>query len=57
MSAIVLEDFVKPCMTGKLSERATNIIMRAVVLIFGFICVGLVFIVEKLGTVLQVGKK
>lgn len=54
MSAIVLEDFVRPFVKGKLSERATNIIMRAVVLIFGVICVVLVFIVEKLGTVLQV---
>lgn len=54
MSAIVLEDFVKPFVKGKLSERATNIIMRAVVLIFGVICVVLVFIVERLGTVLQV---
>lgn len=54
MSAIVLEDFVKPFKSGELSERATNIIMRGVVLIFGVVCVLLVFVVERLGTVLQV---
>lgn len=54
MSAIVLEDFVKPVISKKLSNRETEIIMKSVVLIFGVVCVALVFVVEKLGTVLQV---
>ncbi|XP_055539157.1 sodium-coupled monocarboxylate transporter 1 isoform X3 [Wyeomyia smithii] len=53
MSAVVLEDFFKPFTNRPLSERATAIIMRAVVGVFGTICVGLVLVVEKLGAVLQ----
>lgn len=54
MSTVVLEDFVKPFRSSKLSERETNTIMRAVVLIFGILCVTLIFVVEKSDTVLQV---
>lgn len=53
MSAVVLEDLFKTFSKKPLSERLTAFIMRAVVVIVGFICVALVFIVEKLGTVLQ----
>jgi Na+/proline symporter len=53
LSAIVLEDFVKPFTEGQLSDRSTNYVMRGSVFIFGFIAVAMVFIVEKMGTVLQ----
>uniref|UniRef100_A0A182K1U7 Sodium/solute symporter n=1 Tax=Anopheles christyi TaxID=43041 RepID=A0A182K1U7_9DIPT len=53
MSAVVLEDFFKPFSNRPLSEKQTSIIMRAVVAIFGAICVVLVLVVEKLGSVLQ----
>lgn len=53
MSAVVLQDFVKSFIKKPLTERQTAITMRAAVVIFGFICVSLVFVVEKLGTVLQ----
>lgn len=53
MSAVVLEDFVKTFVKKPLTERQTGYIMRFVVVIFGAICVGLVFVVEKLGAVLQ----
>ncbi|XP_062555214.1 sodium-coupled monocarboxylate transporter 1 [Armigeres subalbatus] len=53
MSAVVLEDFFKPFSNRPLSERATVIIMRSVVGVFGVICVVLVSVVEKLGAVLQ----
>ncbi|XP_052740199.1 sodium-coupled monocarboxylate transporter 1-like isoform X2 [Bicyclus anynana] len=52
MAAVVLEDFWKPFFR-KLSHRETQILIRAVVVILGCICVGLVFVVEKLGSVLQ----
>lgn len=55
MSAIVLEDFVKPSINKKMSNRTVELIIKAVVLIFGAVCVALVFVVERLGTVLQVG--
>lgn len=53
MSAVMLEDFFKPFTQRPLSERQTKYIMRGVVAIFGAICVILVFVVEKLGAVLQ----
>lgn len=53
MSAVMLEDFFKSFAKKPLTERQTALIMRFVVIIFGAICVSLVFVVEKLGTVLQ----
>uniref|UniRef100_A0A675B390 Sodium/solute symporter n=1 Tax=Anopheles darlingi TaxID=43151 RepID=A0A675B390_ANODA len=53
LSAIVLEDFVKPFSRKPLGERATRYIMRGTVLGFGIVAVVLVLVVEKLGTVLQ----
>lgn len=53
MSAVVLEDFVKPFVTKPLSSRQINWIMRSVVVVVGVICVALVVVVQKLGTVLQ----
>lgn len=53
MSAVVLEDFCKPFVKRPLSDSAINFIMRSVVVGVGILCVALVFLVEKLGTVLQ----
>ncbi|RVE54442.1 hypothetical protein evm_000927 [Chilo suppressalis] len=52
MAAVVLEDFWKPFFR-KLTHKQTQILMRAVVVILGVICVALVFVVEMLGSVLQ----
>lgn len=54
MSAVVLEDFVKPFAKQPLTEHTINWIMRLVVVGVGALCLCLVFIVEKMGsTVLQ----
>ena len=53
MSAVVLEDFVKPFVKKPLTEQQINWIMRSVVIVLGVICVCMVHIVEKMGTVLQ----
>lgn len=53
MSAVILEDFIKPFRTKPLSERQVHYILRFIVLFFGMAVIGLVFIVEKLGMVLQ----
>lgn len=53
MSAVVLEDFVKPFVKKPLSNAAINWIMRLVVVVMGIICVALVVVVQKMGTVLQ----
>lgn len=54
MSAVVLEDFYKPFVKKPLSERGTMILIKSVVVILGIACIGLVFIVEHLGNILQV---
>ncbi|XP_028032685.1 sodium-coupled monocarboxylate transporter 1-like [Bombyx mandarina] len=53
MSAVVLEDFYKPFYSKELSDRQTAWLMRGVVILLGALCVALVFIVEKMGTILQ----
>lgn len=53
MSAVVLEDFFKTFSKVPLSNRQTHYIMRGVVAVFGAICVGLVLVVQNLGSVLQ----
>ncbi|CAB3239791.1 unnamed protein product [Arctia plantaginis] len=53
MSAVVLEDFYKPYYSKQLSDRQSAWLMRGVVILLGCLCVGLVFVVEKMGTILQ----
>lgn len=53
MSAVILEDFFKTFSKTPLTDKQTGYIMRGVVAIFGAICVVLVLVVEKLGSVLQ----
>lgn len=53
MSAVVLEDFCKPFMKDGVSERLSKWIMQGTVLILGIVSVGLVYVVQHLGAVLQ----
>nr|CAD7588551.1 unnamed protein product [Timema genevievae] len=53
MAGVVLEDFCKPHRKKPLTEKQMNIIMKTVVVVAGLMCISLVFVVEKLGTVLQ----
>jgi sodium-coupled monocarboxylate transporter 8/12 len=52
-SAVVLEDFYKPFAKGEVSERSSAIIMRATVLVVGVVSVALVYVVQHMGSVLQ----
>jgi Na+/proline symporter len=54
MAAVVLEDFYKTWFTHRLSPQQTDILMKTVVVVVGSVCAGLVFVVERLGAVLQV---
>lgn len=54
MAAVVLEDFYGTFCGKKLSERGTNVLMKSTVVVMGVVCVGLVFVAEKMGAVLQV---
>ncbi|KAJ6638131.1 Sodium-coupled monocarboxylate transporter 1 [Pseudolycoriella hygida] len=53
MAAVVLEDFYKPFANRPLTERQTSCLMRSVVFVMGLISFCLVFVVQNLGTVLQ----
>lgn len=48
-----MEDFYKTFFKKELSEQRAKLLMKLTVVVIGGICVGLVFVVEKLGTVLQ----
>ena len=55
MTAIVFEDFIKTYRKKSFSAITAERIMKLIVVIFGIICTGLVFVVEKTSThVLQV---
>lgn len=53
MAALVLEDYFKPAFRQDLSEKACGRIMRGTVLAVGLFSVGMVYVVEHMGNVLQ----
>ncbi|XP_072945603.1 sodium-coupled monocarboxylate transporter 1-like [Epargyreus clarus] len=53
MSAVVLEDFYKPFYKRPLTDKQTGWLLKGVVILLGVLCLGLVFVVEKMGTILQ----
>ncbi|XP_017848102.1 sodium-coupled monocarboxylate transporter 1 isoform X3 [Drosophila busckii] len=54
LSAVILEDFVKPKMRNKrMTERTVAWTMRLVVVVFGISSIFMVYVVEHLGMVLQ----
>lgn len=54
LAGTIYEDFVHPHFEWARSDRAASNIMKALVVINGTICVILIFLVEKLGSVLQI---
>ncbi|XP_049305341.1 sodium-coupled monocarboxylate transporter 1-like isoform X2 [Bactrocera dorsalis] len=53
LAAVLLEDFIKPNVRSPISETTVAIVMRTIVIVFGVSAIGLVYIVEKMGMVLQ----
>lgn len=53
MSAVILEDFFKAFGRKELSSMTSTIVMRGTALLLGILGVGLVYVVENLGTILQ----
>lgn len=53
LAAVILEDFVKPRMGKAMQERHVALTMRLVVVTFGVSSIFMVYVVEKLGMVLQ----
>ncbi|XP_011136582.2 sodium-coupled monocarboxylate transporter 1-like [Harpegnathos saltator] len=56
MSGVIYEDMIKPCLRNPISNVGASRIMKATVAIIGAICVGLVFMVEKLSGLIQAGR-
>ncbi|XP_047112838.1 sodium-coupled monocarboxylate transporter 2-like [Schistocerca piceifrons] len=56
MTGIIFEDLIRPCVKKPISEARASFIMKVMVALIGALCVALVFLVEKLGTLLQAGR-
>ncbi|KAJ8940059.1 hypothetical protein NQ314_010893, partial [Rhamnusium bicolor] len=52
MTGVIFEDLIKPRMKKPLTESQASFLMKVIVVIIGSICVGLVFVVEKMGAAL-----
>lgn len=53
LSAMVLEDFLKPNFEERISDKTSGIILRSTVIFFGVLSYALVHVVQLLGSVLQ----
>jgi len=53
LAAVTVEDFIKPCMSSRRSDRYYTSLSKVLVLTYGLICVALTFVAEQLGGVLQ----
>ncbi|KAF5303091.1 hypothetical protein FQR65_LT08422 [Abscondita terminalis] len=53
MTGVIFEDLIKPRVKTPLSEATGSLIMKIMVVVIGSVCVGLVFVVEKMGALIQ----
>ncbi|KDR17310.1 hypothetical protein L798_08509 [Zootermopsis nevadensis] len=53
LGATLFEDFVRPCLKIKLSDKTSNNIIKLLVIIIGAVCVIMVFFVDKVGGIVQ----
>ncbi|XP_030373600.1 sodium-coupled monocarboxylate transporter 1 isoform X1 [Scaptodrosophila lebanonensis] len=54
LACVITQDVIRPLVKGKqLTDFQTALLLRAIVVIFGLACMGLVSVVEKLGMVVQ----
>lgn len=53
MTGVIFEDLIKPRLKRPMTEARASLLMKVIVVVIGAICVGLVFVVEKLGTLIQ----
>ncbi|XP_046401187.1 sodium-coupled monocarboxylate transporter 1-like [Ischnura elegans] len=56
MTGVLYEDFIRPMSGWKHTEARASIVLKVAVVIIGCVCVTLVFLVEKLGTLIQASK-
>jgi Na+/proline symporter len=55
LGATLFEDFVRPCLNIKVSDKTSNNVIKLLVVITGAVCVLMVFFVDKVGGIIQVG--
>lgn len=53
LACVISQDIIASFLKSPLKERHTAILLRLIVFVFGIACIGLVYVVEKLGMVLQ----
>lgn len=53
MTGVIFEDLIKPWLKKPLTEAQASFLMKIIVVIIGSICVALVFVVEKMGALIQ----
>lgn len=53
MTGVIFEDLIKPRMKKPLTEAKASFIMKIMVVIIGTVSVALVFVVEKMGALIQ----
>ncbi|KAG7313328.1 hypothetical protein JYU34_000439 [Plutella xylostella] len=56
MCGVIFEDLIRPAIKRPISEKNASLIMKLIVVVVGFLCVALVFIVEHIGALIQAGK-
>lgn len=56
VSGTLYEDFIQNCMPKNSTEAVASFIMKIIVVLIGIICVLLVYLVEKMGEIIQVSK-
>lgn len=54
MTGVIYEDMIKPLSKTAISEEKASYIMKLTVIVIGVLCVAMVFVVEHLGTLIQV---
>jgi sodium-coupled monocarboxylate transporter 8/12/insulin-like growth factor 2 mRNA-binding protein 1 len=54
MTGVIFEDLIRPFLKKRISESRASLIMKVVVVVIGTVCVGMVFVVENMGTLIQV---
>jgi Na+/proline symporter len=54
LGATLFEDFVRPCLDIKISDRASSNVIKLIVIIIGVVCVLMVFLVDRVGGIVQV---
>ncbi|XP_023726534.1 sodium-coupled monocarboxylate transporter 1 isoform X2 [Cryptotermes secundus] len=56
MTGVIFEDLIRPVVKERISESRASLIMKVIVAVIGTVCVGMVFVVENMGTLVQAAK-